>query len=199
MNIGIDLDGVVYDTENMFRAWSQIFDLKHEKTGILFPEELKVQKRYAWAQENMQKFLNESVLKVLKNATIMPFAKDVLRAIAKKNKIYLITSRGLVLKEEVELTLKRLKREKIFADSVIFSVKDKLEVCKSKNIDLMIEDSFENVEKLANGGINCLFYFDTVKKEFKKKNVTEVRNWGDIAVELEKRGLIDSKDIKIEL
>ena len=47
MNIGIDFDGVLFDTENLFRVLSQIENAK--KGGkILDSEQLMLQKRYDW-------------------------------------------------------------------------------------------------------------------------------------------------------
>ena len=193
MNIGIDLDGVVYDTENMFRAWSQIFDLKHEKIGMTKPEEIKAQKRYKWTNDNIKAFLEVSVKKVVETAQIMPFAKEVLCAIAKVNDIYFITRRSGV---EIDITKKRLKKDGIPYKTIKFCVTDKSKECEKENIDIMIEDRPEEIKKLTKKGIKCFYYFDTVKRSLKDKNVTEVRNWGDIAVELEKLGIIDSNDIK---
>ena len=55
MKIGIDLDGVVIDSETTFRTYEEIFaieDLNHRK--IINLEEPKYQDRYMWSKEEQQ-------------------------------------------------------------------------------------------------------------------------------------------------
>lgn len=198
MNIGIDLDGVLFDTEATFKAYSQVFDLKNGKYGISFPEELRVQKRYPWPKDVLDKFFNETLFQVVKDAQFMPMSKQVLNAIAKRNKIYIITNRGSINpQKEIEVTNERLKDSPFPYEKILFSCTDKLKVCQEFKIDIMIEDLYENVINIANGGIKCFYYRDLVQKFINHKNVIEVNNWGDIAVEFEKMGVIIADDIEI--
>ena len=55
MRIGIDLDGVVIDSETTFRTYEEIFaieDLNNRK--IIDFEEPKYQTRYEWSKEEQQ-------------------------------------------------------------------------------------------------------------------------------------------------
>ena len=61
----------------------------------------------------------------------------------------------------------------------------------------MIDDLVTTIESLADNGIKCFYYRDNINDKFKHKNVTIVRDWGDIAVELVKMGLIAVEDIEI--
>lgn len=196
MNIGIDLDGVLFDSEAMFRSYSQIFDILNNGGGIVDKEELKVQKRYSWGKELTEQFINETVIKYHQTSQVMPFAKQVIDAIKKHNKIFVITSRGLVHKDEVETTKKRLMAENFEFEKIIFSVENKLEACRELNIDLMIDDLYEHVECLSENGIKCFYFRDIVLKSLNKENVIEVRNWGDIAAELLKLEVITIEDLK---
>ena len=140
MNIGIDLDGVLFDTEATFKAYSQVFDLKNGKYGISFPEELRVQKRYPWPKDVLDKFFNETLFQVVKDAQFMPMSKQVLNAIAKRNKIYIITNRGSINpQKEIEVTNERLKDSPFPYEKILFSCTDKLKVCQELKIDIMID------------------------------------------------------------
>lgn len=195
MNIGIDFDGVVFDSEKMFRAYSQIFNLKIDGTEPVDMAELKAQKRYNWEQDKFDQFLDMCLLDVLKNAPVMPCAKNIINAIAKKHNLYAITSRGYLDKREIDVTKQRLKAENFPFKKVVYSSVNKLETCKQLNIDLMIDDLYDTVVCLANNNIKCLYFRDYILHSCTHKNVTEVHNWGDIAVVLCKMGLINKEDI----
>jgi len=197
MNIAIDLDGVLFDTESAFKAYSQIFDLKNGKYGMSSPEELKAQNRYSWPKELLHRFLAEKLLDILQESPVMPYAKQILTAAAKHNKIYVITSRGCLSEREIEITKKRLEEENIPFEKIIFYAKDKLKVCQDLKIDLMIDDLYENIVQVASGNIKCFYYRDLVQKFIHNDYVTEVNNWGDIAVEFEKLGIISADDLDI--
>ena len=196
MNIGIDLDGVLFDSEAMFRSYSQIFDILNYGGGMINSEELKVQNRYGWVKELTEKFINETAIEYHQTASVMPFAKQVINAIKKHNKVFVITSRGLVHKKEVETTEKRLLAENFEFDNIIYSVENKLDACRELDIDIMIDDLYEHVDLLSENGIKCFYYRDMVLKFFNKENVVEVRNWGDIAAELLKLKVITIEDLK---
>ena len=195
MNIGVDFDGVVFDSEKMFRAYAQIFNLKIDGNEQLDISELKAQKRFNWGKVQFEQFLDECLLDVLKNAPMMPCAEKVLKAIAKKHKIYAITARGGLDSREIDVTEERLKKENLPLEKVIYST-NKLDVCKNLNIELMIDDWCETIEELAKNNIKCLYFRDYILRQCTHKNVTEVHNWGDIAVTLCKMGVISKEDIE---
>lgn len=196
MNIAIDFDGVLFDTESMFRALSQVYNLKIGGK-IVDSEKLRFQDRYDWTLEQCKRFMSECMLDIHKNAPVMPYAKNVIQALSKYHKVYAITSRGLAVDGEIEITNQRLKDEGIEFEQVVYNVSNKFEACKQLNIDLMIEDWEGHVINLASNGIKCLFYRDNILSNCTHENVISVRDWGDIAVELVKMGLISVEDIKI--
>ncbi len=199
MNIAVDFDGVLFDTETMFRAYSRIFDLKINGKGMQNPEELKIQNRYNWSEKEFCTCIEECVEKIHKTAPIMAFAKQVLKALSKDNNLYAITSRGLLHKSEVGITEQRLKDENIEFKKVVYSAGNKVEFCKQLGVDVIIDDLYENVIDLANNGIKCLYFRDLVLKECCHPNVIEVRNWGDVAVELCKIGALKLEDLLCEI
>ena len=195
MNIGIDLDGVVFDTETMFRASAHIYNLKINGKDMVEPERLRFQDRYNWTDEQLNKYFNENMLDIEKHAQVMPYAKQIIKAMSHNNKIFAITNRGSVSKNEIEITKQRLTDEEIVFDKVIYSASNKLKVCQELKIDLMIDDLYDTIIQLANNGVKCLYYRDVVLKHCDHPNVTEVRDWGDICVELVKMGLINLNNI----
>ena len=59
MKIGIDLDGVVIDSETTFRTYEEIFDIDTLKgNNLINKEEPKFQARYNWTNEQEQEFID---------------------------------------------------------------------------------------------------------------------------------------------
>lgn len=195
MNIGIDFDGVLFDTESMFRTMSQIYNLKFGGQ-IVDAEKIRFQDRYNWTWEQCEQFIKDCMLDIHKTAPIMFYAKDVIKALGKHHLVYAITSRGLAIDGEIDITNNRLKQENIELKQVIYNCSDKLQSCKDLKIDLMIDDLYSTALKLADNGIKCLYYRDNVYDNYKHSNMIVVRDWGDIAVELINMGLISVEDIE---
>jgi hypothetical protein len=64
--IALDLDGVVFDSENLYRVYTEIYDVeKHGKDTIIDNSQRIFQKRYAWNEEEFTNFYNENAEKVL--------------------------------------------------------------------------------------------------------------------------------------
>ena len=197
MNIAVDFDGVLFDTELWFMTYGNIYNL--EIGGNVVDEDaIWVQDRYDWEEKQIRDFIERTSFQIEEKAPVMPFAKEVLEAIAKNNKLFAISNRGGLHEGEQEVTLKRLKKENITFDKVMFKQSSKVLACKENNIDLIIEDHPNNIKELAKNGIKCLYFRDLTTQKIKHKNVIEVRNWGEVAIYLIKFGIIKKEDLKIE-
>ena len=195
MNIGVDLDGVIFDSERVFWVYAQFFDMFENGKGIKYPKELRAQQRYDWSAEQKAKF-EKACPNIQKIAQVAPFAKQVLQALKEKHKIYIISSRGIMHKSEIDISKQRLQEEGIPFDKIIFKAENKLEECQKLKIDLMIDDFYDTIFHLAKNNIKCLYYCDISTKKIKHKNVVNVKTWGDIAIQLVKKGIISKDDIK---
>ena len=75
MKIGIDLDGVVFDSETTFRTYEEIFDVDVLKENNLVDrEEPKFQARYNWAKEQEQEFINTYFMRIDREWTLQSVA-----------------------------------------------------------------------------------------------------------------------------
>jgi len=187
MNIGIDLDGVIFDSEKWFRVESCFYNEKLNDKDMINPEEIKAFKRYDWSKEQENIFLQEVLIEIEKNAPLMYKAKEVIDYFQScGHKIYIITSRGLVFPEEIKISLDRLKCEGINYEKFIHSTEDKERVCSELGIDVMIDDYYDFAKKISEHGIKCLYFRGDTLKTINHPNVIEVRNWGDIYIEIKK-------------
>ena len=186
MNIGVDLDGVLFDTENYYRTLSMIYEVENNGSGEIDREALFFKERFGWSMEKSREFLRNTYVEVLENSSIMHCAKYVINKLKEKgHKLYIITARGSVIKEEIPITEKKLKEEGLEFDGYYYASKNKAQVCKDLKIDVMIDDHYDNIEKISNEKIKCLYYRDLVLRFIDNEQyVHEVRNWGDIYKEI---------------
>jgi len=183
MKIGIDLDGVVIDSETTFRTYEEIFDIDTLKGNHLInKEEPKFQARYNWTKEQEKEFIDKYFLTVSKESNLMSGFKEVYNLLKKQgHEFIVITARGRFIKEMKDDAIRVLKENKIEFDKYYWNIEDKLEICKREKIDIMIDDDWRIVQNLANNKIKTLYFRDTnlVKLE-ENEYIKEVNNWGEI-------------------
>lgn len=181
MNIGIDLDGVVFDTEEYFRCSGELYDIENGGTGIVRPELIKLQKRYNWPKEQFDRYISEYLLEIERIAPVKPYAKEVLEKLkADGHRLICITSRGVIDEKEIELAKKRIIIEGLVFDEMYFAQANKLQCCKDEKIDVMIDDYYDFVDTLSANNITCLYFRDNIQKDILRKNVYNVKNWGEV-------------------
>ena len=183
MKVGIDLDGVVIDSETTFRTYEEIFDIDTVKgNNLINREEPKFQARYNWTEEQKQEFIEKYFLTVSKESNLMSGFIGVYNLLKKQgHEFVVITARGGFVKEMKDDAIRLLEENNIIFDKYYWKIDDKLEVCKNENVDIMIDDDWRIIKKLADNNIKTLYFRDTnlVKLE-ENKYIKEVNNWGDI-------------------
>ena len=92
-----------------------------------------------------------------------------------------ITARGGFLNEMKDDAIRLLDENDIKFDKYYWRVKDKLEICQNEQVDIMIDDDWRIIKKLAENKVKTLYFRDTnlVKLE-ENEFIKEVNNWGDI-------------------
>lgn len=188
MKIGIDLDGVVIDSETTFRTYEELYDLLVLKgNNLIDREEPKFQARYNWTKEQQKDFTDKFFLQVSKESNLMSGFVAAYKYLKEQgHEFVVITARGLTLDgnfmKEMEDDAKRvLNEQNIVFDKYYWGQGDKLYVCQKENIDIMIDDDWRIIERLSSNNIKTLYFRDTNLKKIKEnKFVKEVNNWGDI-------------------
>lgn len=183
MKIGIDLDGVVFDSETTFRTYEEIFDVDTlNGNNLVDREEPKFQARYNWTKEQEQEFINKYFMTVSRDSNLMSVFRAVYELLRKQgHEFVVITARGGHVKEMKDDAIRILEENGIKFDKYYWRVEDKLEVCQKENVDIMIDDDWKIVKKLSENNVNTLYFRDTNLKRLEKNEcITEVNNWGDI-------------------
>lgn len=183
MKIGIDLDGVVIDSETTFRTYEEIYDIDTLKgNNLINREEPKFQARYNWTEEQEKEFIEKYFLKVSKESNLMSGFIAVYNLLkGQGHEFVVITARGGFLKEMKDDAIRLLEENDIKFDKYYWHIKDKLEVCKKENVDIMIDDDWKIIKNLADNGVKTLYFRDTNLKILEESEyIKEVNNWGDI-------------------
>ena len=183
MKIGIDLDGVVIDSETTFRTYEEIFDIdKLNGNNLINKEEPKFQGRYKWKDEEQKEFINNYFMTVSRESPLMAGFLGVFNLLKKENiEFVVITARGGFVKEMKDDAERLLNEHNIKFDKYYWAQDNKLEVCKKEAIDLMIDDDYKIIKNLSENQIKTLYFRDTnLKKLEENKYITEVNNWGYI-------------------
>ncbi|MBE5736446.1 MAG: hypothetical protein E7356_03760 [Clostridiales bacterium] len=181
MNIGIDIDGVLQDTEQWFEAYANIYDHEIGGNGIVNPDSYKFTGKYAWTEDQFMVFLDKYMYMCMENAQIMPGAKEILAKLqAEGHKLFVITARGINFEREETIALKFLDKLGVKFESVHFKSRDKVPPCVDNQIDYMIDDAPFNIENLSNNGVKCLYFRSSIAKDINHPNVTDVYNWGEV-------------------
>ena len=149
MNIGVDIDGVLTNFERMIIDYGTKICVDENWPIEMNLSEYDEEKAFNWNQEQAEKFWNTYLVKYVIQCEPREFAPEIIKRLQQEgNKIYLITARsdyGMP-----KLTKKWLKKHHIKYEKLIFAQdKEKLQQCIDNNIDVMIEDSPNNIQYMS--------------------------------------------------
>lgn len=183
MKIWIDLDGVVIDSETTFRTYEEIFDIDVLKgNNLINKEEPKFQARYNWTSEQEKEFIEKYFLTISKESNLMSGFIAIYNLLKKQgHEFVVITARGGFIKEMKDDAIRVLEENNIKFDKYYWNVQDKLEICKNEKVDIMIDDDWRIIKKLADNEVKTLYFRDTnLMKLEENEYIKEVNNWGEI-------------------
>lgn len=181
MKIGIDLDGVVFNTEMLWTVYAELYDtLELKRNSIVNPDEARVQEIYNWTKEEERKYFDKYVY--IKEFDLVPGAKEVLNLLHKDRlELIVITARGKTNPKQKEWAMKKLEKEGIIFDKYYFCQTEKVDVCIKEKIDIMIDDNYYICKKMSEKGIKTLYFHSMNRKHINDdENIHEVCNWGEI-------------------
>lgn len=183
MKIGIDIDGVILDYERVLKTYGDLYDfIELKKDGIINRNEHYLRNRYDWTEEERMNFVNRYFLKLSKQTSLIPGAKDVIDMLQKEgNEFIVISARGGMIEEMKDVAIEKFKEEEISFNKYYWKQDDKLEIAQKENIDFMIDDSYDVCKKLSANGIKTIYFRDKEMKKLEQNEyLKEVSNWGEI-------------------
>lgn len=185
MKIGIDIDGVIIDSEIGYRFYAEYYS--HFKLGKdrLREDTTSQELCFDWTEEEAKYFYNEIFNKCTKQFHLAVGAKEILQQLKKEgHEIYIITMRGCY-PNEIRYAKREFRKIGIKFDGMHFKTLDKFAKCKELGIDVMIEDNPEKIDAFVNSNINVLYVREAKMRHIDAKNVTEVDTWMDIYMKIQ--------------
>lgn len=203
MRIGIDIDGVLTDIEEVQIDYgSKFFFEKGEYKGLdatkyYVSDMFKVKKSYDF------EFWNSVLMDYSINGRCRNFASQVISKLrAEGYEIFIITARvadmsgyQISVEQMKENVIRWLEKSNILYDKLIFSSNDKSKDCIENNIDIMIEDNPTNILQLSKL-IPVICYDANYNKECRGNNITRCYSWYDIYNTLKSRSFLQENNSK---
>lgn len=184
MKIGIDLDGVVFDSEKEFRVYSELYDMIDlQQNSKVDNRELRFQDRFQWTKEEIGGFLSKYHKQIILESNFMPGAKKILKLLKKDgHSLILITARGGLNNEMIRITEELLKENEMnIFDKYYWAIENKDEICIKENVDIMIDDYYRKCESIAKSKIKTIYLKDAPSYNLKEnENIKILYNWGEI-------------------
>lgn len=182
MKIGLDIDGVIIDSERGFKVSAEIFSLENFGEDRLLDESVAhVGERYDWPEEYLEKWHKECLSRVAEESNFMPGAIEIIKRLKNMgHELIIITARGGFYPRMKDIALQQFEKAGLKFDDYYFVVENKAKLCVELGIEVMIDDEYNNCMNIANEGITTLYFRDVKMKRIEKDNVIEVNNWGEI-------------------
>ena len=186
MNIGIDIDNVISNFDEVLK---QEF-LKHDKelrnTGIINTEAHMTKGMFDWTDDELWPFYLENIERIAQKLDVIEGAKEYIEKLKEDgHTIVIITGRDNgEYTNPYDMTKKWLKEKRIEYDKLILTdayknnKHAKTEKCFENNIDIMIDDSVRNCRDCIENNITTLL-MDTPYNRA-EKDITRVHNWKEI-------------------
>lgn len=176
--IALDLDGVVFDSENLYRVYTEIYDVdNHGKDTLIDNSQRTFQKRYNWPKEEFSKFYSDNAEKVLLSANVMTGAEIVLSRLKDNFELIVVTSRNDF---EVEIAKEKLKSIGLDNIKIFNNEQNKIDRLKKENVDYIIDDDDKICINASENNICALYFKNNASNKVEKDNVVNINNWGEI-------------------
>ena len=189
MNIGIDIDDTISDTFETLLAYSQkytIEDLKRESNINMngdFTNNIYIQSANGWSEKEGKNFWNKYYGDILKEVNIKKFASEVINKLKENgNNIYLITARWDIPNNDTkQITEDWLNNNNVMYDKLFMNASDKLKLVNENNIDIFIDDSYNNCKDVAENTNSKVYMMTSMaNKNLEDKKIKRVFSWPEI-------------------
>ncbi len=181
MNIGVDFDGVILDDERYMRGYADLYSYFEINKPRLRYDVVAPEACFDWTDEEKNIFYEKYYDTISERCLLVPGAAEFLKMLYNEgHKLYIITMRGGCRKSEEKIVYKTIEDIGIKVEKIYWAESNKLDRCRKLSIDIMIDDSDKNVEKMKGSEINVIYFKDGGIREVKGDNITTVKTWSEI-------------------
>ena len=181
MRIGIDIDNVISNFNEMLLETYLMHDKELRNTGIINPNAKYIRTgMFDWSNEEELSFYKDNIEGIAQKLKVKEKAKEYIdRLHSDGHLIYIITGRDNgEYSEPYNMTKKWLDENNIYYDNLIltdaYDIHAKSLECLKNDIDIMIDDSVRICSDLITSGITTIL-MDTPYN--RKINIKRVKNW----------------------
>ena len=181
MRIGIDIDNVISNFNEMLLETYLIHDKELRNTGIINPNAKYIRTgMFDWSNEEELSFYKDNIEGIAKKLKVKEKAKEYIDRLHNDGHlIYIITGRDNgEYSEPYNMTKKWLDENNIYYDNLIltdaYDIHAKSLECLKNDIDIMIDDSVRICSDLITSGITTIL---TDTPYNRKINIKRVKNW----------------------
>ena len=181
MRIGIDIDNVISNFNEMLLEAYLMHDKELRNTGIINPNAKYIRTgMFDWSNEEELSFYKDNIECIAKKLKVKEKAKEYIDRLHNDGHfIYIITGRDNgEYSEPYNMTKKWLDENNIYYDNLIltdaYDIHAKSLECLKNDIDIMIDDSVRICSDLITSGITTIL-MDTPYN--RKINIKRVKNW----------------------
>lgn len=177
--IAIDIDGVVFDTEDLFRVYSEMYDVDVlGKDSIVDNTQRTFQKRYNWTDTEKNRFYTLYVKEILEKGNIMPGADIILKKLYKDYEIIVVTARN---ENEIKYVYKFLEDNNLSDVKVFYNEHDKIDRYLNEKVSYVIDDDETICKNASNKMIKALYFKSCAANRVDENDYFKVvNNWGEI-------------------
>ena len=156
MRIGIDIDGTINNFQDVAT------DILKREHGLDWSgDTYEIYKGMTIAQ--IQEFTDKYEDEFIRAVSPLENSCEVIRNwINQKHQVYLITARGYSMAEH---TMTWLRRNSVFYTDIYFNCGDKVDCCKWKDVQVMIEDSPHNLKSLNKNNVPYVIFDQKYNKD----------------------------------
>lgn len=177
--IALDLDGVVFDSENLFRVYAEIYDVdKFGNDNLIDNSPRTFQKRYNWDEGEQKNFYNQYSKKILSTASIMSGADIVLKKLMTSFEIIIVTARS---DDEVLIAKEKLNELGLYNIKIFNNEHSKIQRLLDEKCDYIVDDDEFICRQASENGINSIYFKNAASNLVEDTNHFKVvNNWGEI-------------------
>lgn len=177
--IALDLDGVVFDSENLYRVYTEIYDVEVKKCdNIIDNTKRTFQKRYNWEQTEFSEFYNKYSSEVLKSANIMTGAEIIIPKLTKYFEVIIVTARS---DSEMKYALNKFESINLENVKIYNNEHQKIDKYLYEKVDYIIDDDETICLNASEKNITALYFKNNASNPLiENEYLKNVNNWGEI-------------------
>lgn len=189
MEIGIDIDDTLVVTYEPMLRYADKFN--EEKFGVKKLQDnigniathKYLSEIFEWDHDTKFEFFRKYYADVLKECKIKEYAADAVRKLKEAgHKIYFISARLTNIEgcDALGITLDMLKENNVPYDKLVVDAEEKVRDSVSLGVDVFVEDSLDNCQKLSKSGIKTYLITSKINAGLDSGDIERVYNWQEL-------------------